>query len=129
MSEFKSDLCTKLKETNDSVWVLTESLIYDSDLVGQIIVPEGFQTDLASVPRIPLIYSLWGSRAHREAVIHDYLYRMDSNPIVEFGMANSVFLEAMKVRGKSWYICYPMYWGVCLGAHGCFHIHKVDDLL
>jgi len=126
MSKFLTNLSVELKE-DSRVWIVTFPLIYASDLIDQVLVPEGFETDFASVPRIPLIYSMWGDRAHREAVLHDYLFRSDSLPETSFDVANEVFLEAMAACDKSWLVRYPMYWGVCLGSHGCFHRHKVGD--
>ena len=127
MAKFLTELDCHLKPTCEDVWILNGPLIFNSDIVGQVTAPSGFQTDLASVPRVPLIYSMWGARSHREAVIHDLLFRIDSNPSVTFNEANSVFLEAMTERGKSWYIRYPMYWGVCIGSDGSWHKRKVLD--
>lgn len=127
MSRFISHLNMKLKIDTSNTWVLTTPLVYLSDLVGRVTVSAGFETDLASVPRIPIIYSMWGDRAHREAVIHDYLFRIGSVPEVSFSVANRVFLEAMDVRAKRWYIRYPMYWAVCFGAKDFFHKRKVND--
>ena len=129
MSEFITELSSSLYQDNDRIWILDKQLIYKSDLVGKVVVPVRFITDFASVPRFPIIYSLWGARAHREAVIHDYLFRSNSRPEVSFSTANKVFLEAMKCRGKPAYIRYPMYWGVCIGSFGCFHKRKVMDTL
>jgi len=127
MSKFLTELDTHLKTDSETVWVLNTPLIYNSDLVGQVVVPARFETDLSSVPRIPVIYAIWGARAHREGILHDYLFCEDSAPIVSWGVANSVFLEAQKSRGKSLCIRYPMYWGVCLGSYGFYHRRKVFD--
>ena len=127
MSKFMSEFHAELKQGSDIVRVMTGHLIYDSDLVGKILIKTGFETDYASVPRIPVIYALWGNRAHRGATIHDFLFRIDSVPNVSWMMANRVFLEVMKVRGKPWYIRYPMFWGVCAGSYGCYHKRLVDD--
>jgi len=119
-----------LRDITDNIWEIREPLVYDSDLLGgRINVPVGFQTDLASVPKLPVIYEAWGNRAHYEAVIHDYLYRSDSVPSASFGLANAVFMEAMAVRGKPWYVRYPMYWGVCLGGKPSYHKRSVADAL
>ena len=130
MSKFITELEIDLKPGSDEVWILTRPLIYQSDILDlTVIVPRGFQTDLASVPRIPVVYMLWGSRAHREAVLHDYFYRIDSRPVVSFSIANALFFEAMKARGKSNGIAYPMLWGVAIGGHGSYHKRKVKDRL
>lgn len=40
-----------------------------------IRVPDGFVTDFASVPRIPLAFWLFGGIGDYAACVHDYLYR------------------------------------------------------
>ena len=127
MARFLTELDVHLKAIKETVWVLDSLLGYESDLVGRVEAPAGFETDLASVPRVPIIFSMWGSRAHREGVLHDYLFRSDSVPIVGWNLANRVFLEAMKARGKPWYVRYPMYWGVCIGSYLCYHKKKVFE--
>ena len=120
-SGFLSDLCLRLKPGTDNIWILDHTLIYQSAIIGQVCVLDGFETDLASVRRVPVVYNLWGNRAHREAVLHDYLYRSDSVPAVTKEQADSVFLEAMKSRGVAWWIRYPMYAGVMLGGGSSYH--------
>jgi len=126
MAEFCTELECKLIN-NDTVWCLNSPLVYISDIVGKVEVPTGFETDFASVPRVPIAYSLFGDRAHREAVIHDYLYRTDSVPQVSRSKADNVFFEAMKVRGKSFFVRYSMYWGVVLGGWTAYHKKSVMD--
>lgn len=127
MSKFVTELEVKLA-CGDCKWELESRLIYQSDLLGDIVViPTGFQTDLASVPRIPIAYEAFGGRAHREAVLHDFLYRIDSQPVVSFMTANRVFLEAMKARGKSFFVRRGMFLGVCIGGYFSYHRKKVFD--
>ena len=129
-SGFTTNLHVLLKSGTDNVWIVDEPLKYYSELLGQLIViPLWFETDFASVPRVPFAYAAWGDRAHREAVLHDYLYRIDSKPIVTYSQANNVFLEAMKATGKPWRIYYPMYWGVVLGGWTAYHKKRVKDKL
>lgn len=126
---FLTELDTELRPDSDRIWLIKSPLIYISDIIGTIEVPAGFETDFASVPRLPLIYSLFGDRAHRESVLHDYLYRIDAAPQATFMQANSVFFEAMQVRKKASYIRYPMWWGVCLGGRSSYHKRRVGDHL
>jgi hypothetical protein len=114
---------------NDGAWRLNAPLVYESDIVSRIEVPKGFETDFASVPRVPVVYTAWGDRAHREAVLHDYLYRTDSIPIVTYSQANSIFKEAMVSTGKPFRIYYWMYLGVVLGGWTSYHKRKVKDKL
>jgi hypothetical protein len=143
---FHTSLVTELKEGCDNIWIVTAPLKYWSDLLNCLIViptwyeiesePESakdrearFYTDFASVPRVPIFYEMWGNRAHREAVLHDYLYRIDSKPVVARSQADSVFLEAMKSTGKSWYLRWPMYLGVVIGGAGGYHKRVVGEIL
>jgi hypothetical protein len=41
------------------------------------VLPYDMESDLASVPRMPIIFLLWGDRAHRESYFHDGCYRSD----------------------------------------------------
>ena len=60
-----------------SVWTTLTSLRYESDYLvhGTIIVPREFISDLASVPRLPLVWLAVGGRGIRSAVIHDFAYQ------------------------------------------------------
>ena len=127
MSKFLSALDGR--SVDDKLWLLLSPLHYESDILGPIKVPLGFMTDFASVPRVPIAYMLFGDRAHRESVIHDYLYRTDSVPRATYSQANNVFLEAMKVRGKGYFVRYAMYWGVVLGGWTAYHKKRVKDKL
>ncbi|MCK9544797.1 MAG: DUF1353 domain-containing protein [Novosphingobium sp.] len=129
MSKFLTELNARLLD-DDKIWSLDDTLKYESDILGCIIeIPIGFQMDFASVPRLPFIYSLFGDKAHREGVLHDYLFRKDSMPIVSFNIANKIFLEAMASRNKSKLVRYCMYWGVCLGGRSSYHKKNVNDIL
>jgi hypothetical protein len=112
---------------SDKAWRLTDFLIYESALVGIIIVPKGFETDFASVPRVPIFFTLFGDRAHREAVLHDYLYRTDAVPELDRSQVDRVFLEAMTERGKGFFVRWAMYAGVRLGGWTAWHKKKAID--
>ena len=128
MSRFLNQLHASLKD--DKIWILDYPLFYYSDILQEIVkIPKGFETDLASVPRVPFVYWFWGGKAHREAILHDYLYRLDSDPVVSFKDANKIFLEAMKARQKSRCVRWPMYLGVCFGGIGSYHKKYVFDKL
>jgi len=135
MSHFITELDFRMKDESDSVYILNSPLVYYSSYLKKkgfsplIHAPKEFNTDLASVPRVPIIFAMWGGRAHREAVIHDLLFRSDSNPTVSFSVANWVFLEAMESRGKPFYIRHPMYAGVCIGSYPYYHKRLVGDKL
>lgn len=128
MAKFLTELDVRLVD-DDSIWLILSPLIYESDIVGRIEVPDGFMTDFASVPRIPIVYRLYGDRAHRESALHDFLYRINAIPAATYFQANAVFLEAMEVRGKPWHVRYAMFAGVCVGGWLSYHRKKVGEKL
>lgn len=94
-------------------WVLTRPLVYDSDVLdGRVTVPRGFRTDFASVPRLPLVYLLYGGDVGDEAaVVHDYLYTEGKVPRAT---CDAVFREAMQAQGVAGWRTWPMWLGVRL---------------
>lgn len=99
---------------DDGQWVVCEPLVYDSFVTGiTFVVPAGFRTDLASVPRLPLVYWLCGGRANKPATLHDFLY---STGIVPRATADAVFREAMTVVGVPTVYRWLMWAGVRAGG-------------
>jgi hypothetical protein len=82
-------------------WVLHEDCIYQSDLKGDdglvalVVVPKGFETDLASIPRLFRLLMPKNGRHRAAAIIHDYLCRLK----LDFSRvtADKIFREAMKL--------------------------------
>ena len=127
MAKFLTDLSVRC--INDGCWKLDAPLTYQSDIVGRIDVPAGFETDFASVPRVPIFFTLFSDRAHREAVLHDYGYRCDSIPVMERSTVDDLFLEAMKERGKGFFVRYAMWAGVRLGGWTAWRKKSVFEKL
>lgn len=74
-------------------WILARDFtFYSAELRRAIKVPAGFETDLASVPRLPFMYLLCGATADEAAVVHDYLYTTRE---VTRAQADAVFAEAI----------------------------------
>lgn len=97
MAEFLTNL--NVNNINDDEWLLISDLVYRSDVLGyDLIVPLGFTTDFASVPRLPGAYWLAGGKATKAAVVHDYLYR---NKLCPRSTADKVFYEAMQATGQA----------------------------
>ena len=116
MSEFKTDLYVHLIESRmpRSIWALTADFVYESELLGQdVIVPIGFRTDFASVPRLPVAWLYAGGCAPKSAVVHDYLVRTAEVPREQ---ADEVFLEAMGAEGIEENRRQIMYRAVCLAT-------------
>lgn len=91
-------------------FILETVLIYQSDLIpDKVIVPAGFDTDFASIPRIFRILFIKNGKHRHASIIHDSLCRDKTFPRV---LADKIFLEAMKLCGVPKRRRYPMYWAV-----------------
>lgn len=105
----------RVEELDDERWRLLAPLRYRSAVLGDVVtVPVGTITDMASVPRAPLMFWLTGDTARRPAVVHDYLYATHAHPRA---IADAVFLEAMGVAGVPWWRRQLMYRAVRLCGH------------
>lgn len=79
MSRFATCLEVSLIDENSNTgrgtWRVLVPLVYVSDLTNSTYtVPANFETDFATIPRLPLVFALFGDCAHRAAVLHDWLY-------------------------------------------------------
>ncbi len=59
----------------------------------EICVPRGFRTDFASVPRLPVVYWLFGGVGVRAATLHDWLYSTQWKTRKE---ADQLFYEGLR---------------------------------
>ena len=92
---------------------INQDLVYVSDIAGTITVPAGFVSDLASIPRLPLIYLLLNGIADEPGVVHDYLY---STGKVPRAMADQVLREACLLTGVPAWKADLIYVGVRVGG-------------
>ena len=102
-------------------WELDGEMRYASDLVGHLIViPKGFVTDLASIPRLARLIIPVNGRHRLAAIVHDYLYARKGLLSIVVRMsrkqADQVFLEALKVQGVGWWKRQLMYTAVRAGG-------------
>jgi hypothetical protein len=112
----------QVEQVDETHWRLLRSFTYNSDVAkARIIVPNGFVTDFASVPRVPVAYWLFGGEANAAAVIHDYLY---TTGILPKSVADSVFYEAMRASGIGLLRARFMYWGVAYGGGVAWAAHR-----
>jgi hypothetical protein len=76
-----------------------------------IVVPAGFITDFASVPRIFWwIYPKWGKYGNA-AVIHDYLYSAQLEKYPK-KWADEIFLQGMQVLNVGKFTARILFWAV-----------------
>ena len=114
MSSFLTELQVELAnpKLDDGRWKLTAPLIYSSSLANQVFtVPKGFVTDFASVPRLPIVFALFGDTSHEAATVHDWLY---STKPVNRKVADAILREASKASGIPAWRRWPMWLGVRL---------------
>lgn len=103
MSEFKTPLDVRmLPEMDDQNWMLLDPLIYKSDIMGLITVPEGFITNFVSFEPLKNI-------GQRPATVHDYLYSCSD---VDREMADNVLREALESVGISQMLANAMFFAV-----------------
>jgi hypothetical protein len=109
-ARFLAGLDVSLVDEPRNIWRLHEPLPYWSRVLSAtVIVPAGFETDFASVPRLPLVYLACGDVGRRAAVLHDYLYRTGQ---VSRPSADAVFREALLADGVSRWRAWLMWSGV-----------------
>lgn len=100
----------RVEQIGNDRWLVKDVLIYISEALNRaVLVPAGFETDFASVPRLPFVYLAFGNTAHSAAVVHDYLYSTEQ---AERSDADKIFLEAMKVLGIPFAKRWAMYTAV-----------------
>jgi len=83
-------------------WMLTKAFTYNSKMAGKIVVPEGFVSDGASIPRLAWIFigSPWSGKYAPGAIIHDYIYHTNMFSRKD---CDDIFMESMKVlKVPSW---------------------------
>ena len=99
----------KMKYVGPGKWKLVWPLFWRKGTTDEIKVPSGFETDLDSVPRVPVVYAGFKGRATKSAVLHDYLCEKPGFPRKK---ADQIFLDAMKDEGVPWRHRWPVYLAV-----------------
>ena len=75
----------------------------------KIVIPAGFKTNFASVPRIfRNVIQQWGEHGNA-AIVHDYLYTVGCIPEVTRKTADQIFLNAMKYSNVGFFKRQLMY--------------------
>jgi hypothetical protein len=126
-----------LKQIGRGRWELMNELQYRSRILGFIAVPAGFQTDKASVPRLPFVYWTVGARGDGPATIHDFLYQRKEHGAVKISRstADAVFYEALGAKMPWGETAEPgwaqtiMWAGVRVGGWWAWRGHRRADKL
>jgi hypothetical protein len=103
-----------IRQVDDTYFMLLQDLVYYSKRYKvKITVPSGMVSDGPSVPRVPLLFWLFGHKGKRAAVIHDWLYR---NSLLPREVCDDIFKEALLESGKFAFTACGMYAGVRVGG-------------
>lgn len=116
MSVFKTKLRVELIDSRGSgIWQLTSPFVYTSDVLDTVlVVPAFFVTDFASVPRLPIAYSIVGNTSHEAAVLHDWLYSPKCKEPCDRAQADAVLYEAALISGAPKWKAYLIWLAVRL---------------
>jgi len=102
MSRFENTL---KMEVVTGGWKLLEPFPYKSDILGRtVLVPDGYVTDLASVPRaMRWLVPVANAKNRRAAVVHDWLCsdKVQKKMGISQRQADEVFREALTASGVS----------------------------
>jgi hypothetical protein len=116
LTSLEVELISDATNSGRGTWRLTAPLVYDSDVAGRVfVVPVGFETDFASVPRVALAFALCGDSAHAASAVHDYLYTF--HPVTR-DVADAVLREAAIASGVPAWRAALLWAGVRVGGGG-----------
>ena len=120
MGAFLNDLITR--HVDGQYVILEESLVYRTNSLVTIHVPQGFKTDYASIPRF--FWRFCGSRSGDgpksnyapASVLHDFMYETGMTPYLKVTRrrADNIFYEAMLCLKVSRWRAWLMYKAVRL---------------
>jgi hypothetical protein len=99
----------RTEQTGPNRWRLIEPFVYQTKsgaFTTSIAVPAGFETDFATVPRIPVAGLVAGGAGEKAAVVHDWLYHTKPCSRKE---TDQMFLDALTEEGEPWWRRYIMY--------------------
>lgn len=128
------NLPLRFEDNGGFPFTLTDSLGYVTNVAsrGTFFVPAGFETDLASIPRV-----LWNvlppiGKYDAAAVLHDFYYRnprqlMRHGEMPTRSEADSVLNEAMGVLGVPAQQRWMIYLGVRLGGWRTWNNYRAKE--
>lgn len=103
-------------------WELISDFGFRSDVAKrEFWVPKGSKSDHASVPRLPVIFFLFGEITRAGAWIHDHLYKTGEVPR---SVADGVLKEACRTSGVSSWRAFGIWVGVRIGGWSSYKAKK-----
>lgn len=102
-----------LQDIDGEQFLLLTPLLYRAHVKRIFVVPEGFVTDFASIPRLLWARYPKSGKWNRAAVLHDYLYVHNGVTRAE---ADALFLEALQACGVNWWTRHVFHRAVRVGG-------------
>lgn len=90
-SDLKVKLCRGSRE-----WVLLDDLTWTDPAGNKHVVPAGFHSDFASVPRVMRIFAMSDAISAAPAIHHDHIYRVSH---IGRRWADDLFFHALRSNG------------------------------
>ncbi len=118
---FESDVV--VREIDDTTWKLVEPLRYSGNRE-TFVVPAGFTTDFASVPRAFVWLIPTYGRYTKAAILHDFLCEESKAGRFDRDDADGLFRRAMRELGVSFLRRWIM-WGAVALATQWMHVREV----
>jgi len=107
-------------------WKLEEPFTVQLDCLGgrELTIPAPFYFDFNSVPRF--FWRLAQPVQFGEAgLVHDYLYRVDPDPVVPRSIADAAHRELMRAKGAEAWRVSAYYGALRAFGGGAYHDHTV----
>lgn len=96
-------------------WQLAAPLHYQHETAGEITIPAGFTTDLASIPRFFYrIVNPCTEGTRRPAIVHDFIYSGATD--LTRKQADVIFYDALRECGVNWLLANAMYYALRIGG-------------
>ena len=124
MGSFSGDIDLRALSDGDH-WKTLDPIAYKDDAGEALLVPAGFITDLASVPRV-----FWNilppfGKYDGAAILHDWLY---STQQFTRSKSDGLLLEALESEGVSWLTRWVIYLGVRAGGWAAWDGHTQENI-
>lgn len=114
MVRFLTELVTT--PVRERTWKVREPLVCETPY-GRIVVPKGFETDGASVPRMLWrLFPPFDGDYDAAAVLHDYAYRNGTKLVLDRDEADQLLLQGMVATDTAVWKRTLIYYGVRLGG-------------
>lgn len=121
---YRGRIC--LIPVSDNEYQLCQDLVYYVD-DRKIVIPQGFRTDLASIPRVLWsLYSPTDFDTIPPAILHDYLYSCSGGFWHRYE-ADDVFYYALVLQGVNPWVAHKFWLGVRLFGKEHFKVGGICD--